>query len=291
MTIAAPICSALSVPEEPLPGTAATAPGYVCLEVPSGWGRDVLDGTALGAELAAELSARADTAGVRILFIRRPGRDVVRPARTVLIARTEPGDTWCERLEVTEPAELLDVVPRVVAGPAAGLGAAVTGPVVLVCAHGKRDQCCAVQGRPIAAALTQQFGDTVWECSHTGGHRFAPSMIMLPTGYTYGRLDAAHSADAVRAAAAGEVYLQGLRGRSTWAAAAQVAEIAVRELDAATGADAITVEDADAPIVRHRDGRSWRVDVEELELPARPASCGAAPKPVRPTLASKITAL
>ena len=292
MTIAAPICSALSVPEEPLPGTAATAPGYVCLEVPSGWGRDVLDGTALGTELATELSARADEAGVRILFIRRPGRDMVRPTRTVLIARTEPGHTWCERLEVTEPAELLDVVPQVVAGPAPGLGAAVTDPVVLVCAHGKRDQCCAVQGRPVAAALAEQFGDTVWECSHTGGHRFAPSMILLPTGYTYGRLDAAHSADAVRAAAAGEVYLPGLRGRSTWAAAGQVAEIAVRELAAdAIAADAVTVDEAAAPIVRHRDGRAWRVDVEVRELPPRPASCGAAPKPVRPTVASKVTAL
>jgi hypothetical protein len=297
VTIAAPICSALSVPEEPLPGTAATAPGYVCLEVPSGWGRDVLDGTALGTELATELSARADEAGVRILFIRRPGRDVVRPTRTVLIARTEPGHTWCERLEVTEPAELLDVVPQVVAGPAPGLGAAVTDPVVLVCAHGKRDQCCAVQGRPVAAALAEQFGDTVWECSHTGGHRFAPSMILLPTGYTYGRLDAAHSADAVRAAAAGEVYLPGLRGRSTWAAAGQVAEIAVRELAAdaiaadAIAADAVTVDEAAAPIVRHRDGRAWRVDVEVRELPPRPASCGAAPKPVRPTVASKVTAL
>lgn len=296
MTIAAPICSALSVPEEPLPGTAAAAPGYVCLEVPSGWGRDVLDGTALGTELAAELSVRADRAGVRILFIRRPGRDVERPARTVLIARTEPGGTWCERLEITEPAELLDVVPRVVAGPAPGLGSAVTDPIVLVCAHGKRDQCCAVQGRPIAAALAEQFGDTVWECSHTGGHRFAPSMILLPTGYTYGRLDAAHSADAVRAAVAGEVYLPGLRGRSTWTAAGQVAEIAVRELDAAgsevaPGIDTVTVDEAAAPIVRHRDGRSWRVDVEEHELPPRPASCGAAPKPVRPVIASKVTAL
>ena len=77
-TIAAPTCSALSALDEPLPGTAATAPGYVCLEVPTGWGRDVLDGTALGAELSDELSARAKAADVRILFIRRPGRDVVR---------------------------------------------------------------------------------------------------------------------------------------------------------------------------------------------------------------------
>ncbi|MDJ0401814.1 sucrase ferredoxin, partial [Rhodococcus rhodochrous] len=76
-----------------------------------------------------------------------------------------------------------------VAGPAPGTGAALQDPSALVCAHGKRDRCCAVRGRPIAAALTAAFGQDVWECSHTGGHRVAPSMIMLPTGYTSGRGD------------------------------------------------------------------------------------------------------
>lgn len=289
VTIAATTCSALSALDEPLPGTAATAPGYVCLEFPSGWGRDVLDGTALGPELAAELSARADAAGVRFMFIRRPGRDVVRATRTVLLARTEPGATWCERLEITHPAELLDIVPQVVAGPALGLGTPVDAPVVLVCAHGKRDQCCAVLGRPVAAALAAEFGDAVWECSHTGGHRFAPSMILLPTGYTYGRLDAAQSADAVRAATAGRVYLPGLRGRSTWDASGQVAEIVVRALTGADELDDFTVDEAAVPVVRHRDGRAWRVEMDKRDLPPRPASCGAAPKPVYPVVATRVT--
>ncbi|TCN57250.1 hypothetical protein EV641_102395 [Rhodococcus sp. SMB37] len=290
--VTAPTCSALSAVDEPLPGTTATAPGYVCLEFPSAWGRDVLDGTALGAELSSELSARADAAGVRIMFIRRPGRDVPRTSKTVLLARTEPGNAWCERLEVTDPAELLDIVPRVVAGPPLGLGETVSGPTVLVCAHGKRDQCCAVLGRPIAAALQAEFSDSVWECSHTGGHRFAPSMIVLPTGYSYGRLGAAQNVEAVRAAARGEVHVPGARGRSTWGAAGQVAELAVRDVVGDHSMDAFTVDETGAePLVRHRDGRAWRVDVETRELAARPASCGATPKPVRPVIATKVTAL
>jgi hypothetical protein len=285
-------CSALSALDEPLPGTAATAPGYVCLEFRSGWGRDILDGTALGAELSAELSARADAVDARLLFVRRPGRDVERSGHTVLLARTEPGNTWCERLEIATPADLLEVIPRAAAGPAPKIGDAVSEPVVLVCAHGRRDRCCAVQGRPLAAALQTEFGDAVWECSHTGGHRFVPSMILLPTGYTYGRLAAADGTEAVRAAARGEVFEPGLRGRSTWDAAGQAAEIAVREIAGDTDAGAYTVATTGAEaLVRHRDGRSWRVDVETRELPARPASCGAAPKPVRPVVATKVTAL
>jgi len=282
-------CSALSATDEPLAGTAAHVTGWVCLEFPGAWGRDVLDGTALGPDLARELDARADAAGVRVMFIRRPGRSTAAPdRRTVLLAQSHPARSWCERLEIAFPEDLLDMDLGLIAGTAPGLGTPVTDPVVLVCAHGKRDQCCAVLGRPVAAGLAAEFGDAVWECSHTGGHRFAPSLILLPTGYTYGRLSTQESADAVRAAARGEVYPTGLRGRSCWDAPGQVAELAVRDLvDAA--ADELTV-DANS-VVAHRDGRRWVVDLDQRELPPRPASCGAAPKPVRPVVATGVRAL
>ena len=84
------------------------------------------------------------------------------------------------------------------------------------------------------------------------------------------------------------MYRTGLRGRSCWDAPRQVAELAVRDLvDAA--ADELTV-DAHS-VVTHRDGRRWAVDLEQRELPPRPASCGAAPKPVRPVVATGVRAL
>ncbi|MDV7355621.1 sucrase ferredoxin [Rhodococcus oxybenzonivorans] len=288
-TITTTACSALSAVDEPLPGTAAHVTGWVCLEHPGAWGRDVVDGTALGSELAGELDARAKAAGVRFMFIRRPGRSTTDPAkRTVLLAHSHPASAWCERLDIGSPADLLDLDLGVVAGSAPRWGEPVAEPVVLVCAHGKRDQCCAVLGRPIAARLSTEFGDTVWECSHTGGHRFAPSMILLPTGYTYGRLSAEQSAEAVRAAARDEVYAQGLRGRSCWDERGQVAELAVRELVTA-GPNELVVDGAS--VVTHIDGRRWSVDVEERELAPRPPSCGAAPKPVRPVVATGVRPL
>ena len=272
--------------DEPLPGTAAHVTGWVCVEYPGAWGRDVLDGTALGDDLAGELSRRADAAGVRIMFIRRPGRNESAGARrTVLLANSDPDHAWCERLVIGDVADLLDVDFTRIAGPAPGLGERVTGPVVLVCAHGKRDQCCAVLGRPVAAALAAEFDDAVWECSHTGGHRFAPSMILLPSGVTYGRLGPGESALAVRAASAGEVYLPGLRGRSYWQPRGQAAEVLVRQ-DVSAGVDDLTVDEGGADVVvTHRDGRRWRVATEHRELAARPASCGAVAKVVRPVVA------
>ncbi|AOW92134.1 sucrase [Rhodococcus sp. WMMA185] len=282
-------CSALSARDEPLAGTAVHVRGWVCLEFPGAWGRDVLDGTALEPGLAQELDARATAAGVRIMFIRRPGRNTAAPQRRqVLLAQSHPERSWCERLEIGTPADLLDLDFSLVAGAPPGLGDPVAEPIVLVCAHGKRDQCCAVVGRPVAAELAAEFGDAVWECSHTGGHRFAPSMILLPTGYTYGRLSAQQSLDVVRAAVRGEVPRTGLRGRSSWDTKGQVAELAVRELiDAAP--NALTVEPNS--VVAHRDGRRWAVDVEERELSPRPTSCAAAPKPVRPVVATSVRAL
>ncbi|CAM3034567.1 sucrase ferredoxin [Prescottella defluvii] len=285
-------CSVLSA-DEPLPGTAAQVAGWVCIEYPGAWGRDVLDGTALGAELAGELSGRADAAGVRIMFIRRPGRSETTPGtRTVLLANSHPDHSWCERLEIGDVADLLDIDLMQVRGRAPGLGERVSEPVVLVCAHGKRDQCCAVLGRPVAAALTAEFGDAVWECSHTGGHRFAPSMILLPGGNTYGRLGPDESGLAVRAARNDEVYLPGLRGRSIWGPRGQVAEVAVRRDVPAVGPDDLVVDERDAdPVVVHRDGRRWRVSLEQRELAARPASCGAVAKPVRPVVATSVQEL
>ncbi|WP_072687289.1 sucrase ferredoxin [Rhodococcus marinonascens] len=282
-------CSALSAKDEPLAGTAVHVTGWVCLEFPGAWGRDVLDGAALGPDLARELDARADAAGVRIMFIRRPGRSTAAPQRRqVLLAQSHPVRSWCERLEIGTPADLLDLDFGLVSGTAPGLGTPVTDPTVLVCAHGKRDQCCAVVGRPVAAELAAEFGAAVWECSHTGGHRFAPSMILLPTGYTYGRLSAQQSLDAVRAAARGEVYQAGLRGRSSWDARGQVMELAVRELcDAAP--DELTIEPNS--VVAHRDGRRWVVGLEERELSPRPVSCGAAPKQMHSVVATEVRVL
>lgn len=277
--------------DEPLPGTAARVPGWVCVEVPGAWGRDVLDGTALGEELAGALSDRAEAAGVRVMFIRRPGRAEDGGTRTVLLANSHPDHAWCERLEIGAVADLLDIDLARMAGPAPGLGERVEGPVVLVCAHGKRDRCCAILGRPVAAALAAEAPGDVWECSHTGGHRFAPSMILLPSGYTYGRLTPAESVLAVRSAATGDVYLPGLRGRSVWGPRGQVAEIAVRG-GVPAGVDDLTVDESEPdPVVAHRDGRRWRVPLEQRTLSARPASCGAGAKPVHPIVAVNVQKL
>ena len=62
-------------------------------------------------------------------------------------------------------------------------------PIYLVCTHGRHDACCALRGRAVAARLAEQRPDLVWECSHIGGDRFAPNVLVLPQGLYYGRVE------------------------------------------------------------------------------------------------------
>jgi hypothetical protein len=50
-------------------------------------------------------------------------------------------------------------------------------PIYLVCTHGRHDACCAVRGRPVAAALAAAYPERTWECSHIGGDRFAANVV------------------------------------------------------------------------------------------------------------------
>jgi hypothetical protein len=64
-------------------------------------------------------------------------------------------------------------------------------PEVLVCGHGRRDPCCGRWGTLLHAELAAHRPEVrVWRCSHTGGHRFAPTAITLPIGRAWAWADA-----------------------------------------------------------------------------------------------------
>ena len=63
-------------------------------------------------------------------------------------------------------------------------------PLLLVCANGRRDRCCGHAGGRLADALWRgPHADRVLTCTHLGGHRFAPTALLLPVGALHGRLD------------------------------------------------------------------------------------------------------
>jgi hypothetical protein len=200
---------------ESLAASAVRYRRFLLLEVPGPWGSSALDARHLDAGVARQLGAAASASGAHVLLIRRPGRHpAAGPAagqRAWALADTSPGaervlwGTW------RDPADLLSL------DLTAGLPATAcdTGPqrLALVCTNGKRDQCCALRGRPVADAIATTGWDT-WECSHLGGHRFAATIMLLPTGDMFGWLDPESALEVVRWFGAGQLVLSQYRGRA-----------------------------------------------------------------------------
>ncbi|MFC9016728.1 sucrase ferredoxin, partial [Streptomyces albidoflavus] len=118
----------------------------------------------------------------------------------------------------TRDEELAGIVAALAAPGEPGLP-----PVVLVCAHGLHDTCCAVRGRPAARALSRLHPGLVWESTHVGGDRFAANVVVLPDGVYYGGLDAATAVTTVEEHLRDRVHAGHLRGYTDLVPAQQVA--------------------------------------------------------------------
>ena len=236
-------CSAASArPGEPLAGTAPVAGRWLAIEQPGPWGARALTSSHFPPELGRALSLRADAAGARIALIRRPGQHAEHDPgapRRIFLADTRPGRATLWSWSTNDPATLLDLDFEV---PGKPLHEA--GPVLLVCTNSKRDACCALVGRALAGWLAEDArtdSAAVWESDHLGGHRFAPTAVVLPTGYVYGRLDGPAARSLLLDAAAGKAGGPLCRGRSTWSRAGQAADLALRAELQEYAADAVTV--------------------------------------------------
>lgn len=178
-------CAPWAVAESVDPvGTAGSYRGFCCVEWPRPWPRDIGEAPEL-AVLAAEATAR----GVRLqALLPAPERGA---ARVVLYRHSGDGFVRYRGTEAECPPE--EVVEAALALLEGRGGHAVPAPHdVLICGHGRRDVCCGTRGTELAAALEGALGGgaRVWRTSHTGGHRFAATGIVLPEGTLWARLDA-----------------------------------------------------------------------------------------------------
>ncbi|MCX5371474.1 sucrase ferredoxin [Streptomyces sp. NBC_00015] len=278
--------------DEPISGTAATATTWLLLEQPGPWGAKALVSSHLDPALGRALDAAARDTGVRVALIRRPGRHAdfgAPPLRQVYAAHTVPGSVWLHSATTHDPRQLLDLdFAALGRGDHRTFDTALRGgphtgdPLALVCTNGKRDRCCALLGRPLAAELAASGVRGAWEVTHLGGHRFSPTLLVLPYGYAYGRAEAHAVKEVLHGVQEGRIVVDGCRGCSAWERPGQAAELAVRSATGEDAAEALSVVQTTggAPrwevTVAHRDGRHWQVVVDQgASLPARPESCGA----------------
>ncbi len=284
-------CAAVSsASAEPLAATASRIDNWILLEYRALWDRDVLGGSVLPEPLKAHLREQLHLLGPsRLLFLKKPERRA-HGRRQVYFGTSRPG---AERFYQLEVDQLHDLAGFDFAGALAGgggPGTPVDRPLLVVCTHGKRDRCCAKNGRPVYAALRQEGeSDGVWQSTHVGGDRFAGNVVVFPQALYYGRVEADDASGLLAAHAGGRILLDRYRGRAAYSFPVQAAEHAVREAEGLLGIDDLALvrsrqQGEDAWLVRLRgpDGALFEADVA-VEIGAEPAflTCGAA-APSRP---------
>ncbi|MBX6388969.1 MAG: sucrase ferredoxin [Frankia sp.] len=185
-------------------GSALTCDLLVLVEVAPPWPHDVGEMPAF-----AELTRRDELRGARLLAVRVPDdeplvavADVPAPRLAtdlsstatpagvaVTIWRRGESGGFVGADHVVASDRLVETVAALVADPAAVPGQPAP-PEVLLCAHGRRDRCCGRLGTRLALDVAAAWpGVRVRRCSHTGGHRFAPTGFTLPDGRAWGFLE------------------------------------------------------------------------------------------------------
>ena len=200
-------------------GTAPRVDRWLLVEHPGPWAIDAFAGSGIDADVQARLRTAAAGVTGRVALVRRPGRRRRTAARAWIVVDSVAGTVAAGRWR--HGGDLLGALPALTGE----VGATAHHLVLLVCTHGRHDTCCAVRGRPVAAALAEHWPDATWECSHVGGDRFAPTVVVLPDGFYYGGLGPSSSVDVVDAHVSGAVDATYLRGmcRETQVAQAAVA--------------------------------------------------------------------
>ena len=263
---------------DPILGTAFPAARVLLVEQPGAWGPAGLRESGFDPAVAVELEQRAGAEGIRVLAVRRHGRTPAGAVRRWALADTRTGSQQLRWGEYRRDADLLTL-------PLDGTaGQPDDEPLYLVCAHSRHDTCCALRGRPVAAALAAQRPGRVAECSHLGGERFAANVLLLPSGLMYGRVLPFAAPEFVAAAEAGEVVGALLRGRIGLTPVAQAAlafayeHLAVRRADALQVLAASAVVDGQASVRLAGPHGQLQVTVRVERVPAEGLTC-ANPRP------------
>ena len=286
-------CSQLARSHDVSPaGTATEAEHWLLIEDPSPWGayaveeaewfpvvQEALSGwknrvPTLRIQLIRRGLRTWDTTGqIRCFAVRAGPRPVVR--RWTL-------DAYDEIAGLNVPDALLSPTP---------VGAA---PVVLTCANGRRDACCAKWGRPVAQSAADAAPDAAWQTSHLGGHRFAPTAVVLPHGTHYAWLRPDDMADLIAAHRKGRLYaLNRVRGQVHQPRPVQAACLSLRQSLGLRDDDAVrgrVVERGDEhwTVRVEGEGHSRRAYVRrEQRAAAFPHSCGS--DETKPDLAWTVT--
>lgn len=272
--------------DESIFGTAARVDTWLLLETPGAWSAQALpvERLPISVQRHFETIAKRLPRSRRLLIRQRHARHETLSFFVVESAGLRR--RW--QISLREYEDLLSVDPGDILRHAKRAEDMASIPKYLVCTHGRHDKCCAKFGFATYCALRDQAGDSVWQCSHVGGDRFAANVVLLPQGIYYGNVFPEEAAELVELSRGGKISLKHYRGRSSYGRAAQIGEYLTRKETGLMGLDNLQLLES----LQIEDG-CWRVQfagtrgVHEVEFRAREnaftelLTCGARqPAPV-----------
>ncbi|GAB4286965.1 MAG: hypothetical protein Fur0025_19990 [Oscillatoriaceae cyanobacterium] len=224
---------------EDLIGTADNARIYVFIQCPPPWQRQIIDSPHIPAavkadylQLLSELQSSQITLRfgfihhlaadnhIRVLIFRQP---------TGFASRYHPQEFHLSNLTEVIPllrSCLLEHHPSI-------LPIDIPNRHIFICTHGSYDKCCARYGNIFYRQAVEIVKNLdlhhirIWQCTHFGGHRFAPTAIDFPQGRFYGRLTPESFRQILTQTGDIQELIKVYRG---WAILPQPAQIVEREL-------------------------------------------------------------
>jgi hypothetical protein len=214
---------------EQMAGTAVHTAVWLMLEYPYSWEAKAFEQSRVPKKVKASLDRFiSSTPHVRLEFIK--GYQSSFPASIkFFVCLSREIDPILLRFELSSYTDILDIdLDSLLAEPEKFQSFIHKKPLFLVCTHGRRDQCCARFGLPVYRMVNAHLADSVWQCTHVGGHRFAPNFLCFPHGIYYGRVSAANAISIIQAYVSAELVLANLRGRAIYPPVVQAAEYFLR---------------------------------------------------------------
>lgn len=201
------LCSLVSEAsgEDPI-GSAWSTPRYIAIELPLPWPYDMLSGTNVPPGLKDFVTGLYAQGIYWGLLGIAPDQDLARAGHTRVIVFDQvpmPSKGYEAREFLFPTARLVELLTHFVDDEAdADLDAfrverAADLRDLLTCTHGAIDACCAKFGYPVYRELKRIAAESgtntrLWRCTHFGGHRFAASLLEMPSGRYWGRLKGPH---------------------------------------------------------------------------------------------------
>lgn len=206
---------------ESLTGTAVEASRWMLIEYNQPWGAKALQDSDLPDPIKSYLDTVPDT---RVQFIKQT---IPHVGIRIFVADASDIRPRLFATTVSDYEALLSIdVDAILRGETEFFSS--DQPLFLVCCNGKRDLCCAKLGLALYMELSVKLDDIAWQTTHLGGHRFAPTALILPDGLAYGRIDD-RANEVIHAYQRGDLVLDLYRGRVSYPHPAQAAETFLRK--------------------------------------------------------------